>query len=67
MSEVFADTPVNDAHGTGIAINGGLRFLWFEGLTLDAAIGTGLRGETPDLIATIGLTWDLNIAATNDD
>ena len=67
VSEIFADTPVNDAHVTGIAINGGLRFLWFDGLTLDAAIGTGLRGDRPDLTATAGLTWDFSVAAPNDD
>ncbi|HEX2971279.1 MAG TPA: transporter [Tepidisphaeraceae bacterium] len=57
VAEIFGDTPIGDSGQTVFRINGGIRWLVAEGLTLDAAIGTGIRGEAPDVFATMGLTW----------
>ena len=57
VGEVFANTPFTAANNTTVAMNVGARWQVVDSLVLDAAVGTGLRGETPDLTATIGLTW----------
>lgn len=57
--EVFAETPTN-ADGewkTSVFINGGLRWLVSDVLTLDTAVGTTLSGAGPNVFATVGLTW----------
>ena len=57
VAEVFADTALTDGNETSVAINGGVRWQAFEPVTLDAAVGAGLRGDAPDVAATAGLTW----------
>jgi len=57
VAEVFADLPEARAEDGIVQVNGGLRWGVTGTLILDAAIGTKLRNEAPDLTATIGLTW----------
>ncbi len=57
VAEVFANTPPERAQMTDIFVNGGLRWQAAPNLVLDAAVGAGIRGETPDITATFGFTW----------
>ncbi|MGE5609399.1 MAG: transporter [Bacillota bacterium] len=57
VAEVFGETPVGDSGETVFMVNAGIRWLVAEGLVLDGAVGTGIRGEAPDVFATVGLTW----------
>jgi hypothetical protein len=58
VAEVFGHTHTQGESDTSGLINVGLRYLLGGGLTLDAAIATRLWGDAPDVIATIGFTWD---------
>lgn len=55
--EVVSQTPLSSGDPTDVGINTGLRWAVAEGLVLDAAVGTRLAGNWPDLTATIGFTW----------
>jgi hypothetical protein len=57
VAEIFGDTPVGDSGDTVFLANAGIRWLVAEGLALDCAVGTGIRGNAPDVFATVGLTW----------
>ncbi len=57
VAEVYADTPVNPGDETVVLANGGLRWQLTSSLSLDTAVGFGVHGESPDLFATIGVTW----------
>ena len=57
VAEVFADTPTSDIDDTVAAINGGVRWEALDSLILDAAIGTTIHGDGPDVFVTVGLTW----------
>ena len=63
VGEVLVD---RDLRGDGhVAVLGstGLRWQIVDGLTADAAIGTGLRGQdAPHLTGTIGLTWLFDVS-----
>lgn len=55
--ELAAQTPLNDGNDTAAGVNGGIRWQVRDNLTLDAAIGTRVYGDWPDLTATVGFTW----------
>jgi hypothetical protein len=57
LAEVFADLPESRADDAVTQLNFGLRWGLHENLILDAAVGTRLHNDAPDLTATIGLTW----------
>ena len=57
VGEVFANTPVTSVQATTLAMNTGIRWQIVDNLMLDAAAGAGLRGDVPNVTATIGLTW----------
>jgi len=57
VGEVFANTPVTSVKTTTLAMNAGIRWQAMDNLVLDAAAGAGLRGDVPDVTATMGLTW----------
>jgi len=57
VSEVIADLTVPRADDAVVECNCGLRWSVHEKLILDAAVGTKLLNEAPDLTATLGLTW----------
>lgn len=59
-AEVFANTPTDRWSETDVFVNGGFRWQAAPTLVLDAAIGAGVRGETPDITATFGLTWSFS-------
>ncbi|HLP76321.1 MAG TPA: transporter [Candidatus Paceibacterota bacterium] len=60
VAEVFDDLcPLSS--GEAVVIRGGSRWMIRDSLTLDAAIGTGLHGSAPDLVATTGFTWAFDI------
>ncbi len=56
VGEVFANTPALSLQTTTLAMNAGLRWQIVDNLVLDAAAGVGLRGDVPDVTATVGLT-----------
>lgn len=56
VAELVFETPVEDHDTTAIGANAGLRFQPLEWLVLDAAVGTAVAGDWPDLTATVGLT-----------
>jgi len=56
--EVLAEREREDGEDTLLAGLTGLRWAVSDALALDAAVGTALNGgDTPDLLATVGLTW----------
>ena len=57
VGEVFAEKELNDDVDTVVQYNTGFRWSPVDGLTLDLAGGSKLRGEAPDFTATVGLTW----------
>lgn len=57
VAEVFADFPESRADDAVTRLNCGLRWSVHEKLILDAAVGTKLQNDAPDLTATLGLTW----------
>lgn len=57
VAEIFALDPVDVPGDTQVTVNGGIRWQVSEQVTLDAAVGTGLRGDAPHVIATAGVTW----------
>ena len=61
VGEVYAGMPVHYCSDTGIFLNGGLRCTVLEGLCLDAAVGTGVREPSAELLATLGLTWTFGL------
>lgn len=40
-----------------VGVNGGIRCRLNEDLTLNAAVGTRLAGELPEITVTVGFTW----------
>jgi len=56
VTEIACETPVEDHDTTAIGANAGLRFQPLEWLTLDAAVGTRVAGDWPDLTTTVGFT-----------
>jgi len=57
VAEIYANTPVHTASDTTLFLNGGVRWKAGDALVFDAAVGAGVRGAAPDVIATAGLTW----------
>jgi hypothetical protein len=57
VGEVFAENEMIGGAGTIVMGNTGLRWNPMASLVVDAAAGTRLAGDAPDLIATAGLTW----------
>lgn len=58
VGEVFGVRETGGETETAVQDNLGLRWLVLDGLTLDAAAGTRLRGsDAPHFTATFGLTW----------
>ena len=57
VGEIYGLDAVSDGHTQGI-VNAGVRWQFAKSLALDAALGTGLGGDAPDVIATTGLTWN---------
>ena len=55
--EIYAVTPTGGKDVTSAFINGGVRWALTEKLTLDAAIGTTIAGEGPDVFVTAGFSW----------
>lgn len=56
--EMLAEKERSDAADTALLGNAGTRWVVSDNLALDAAVGTALNGgETPDVFATVGLTW----------
>jgi len=66
VAEVFANTPLQCASRTDAFINGGLRWQVAPKLVFDAALGSGIHGETPDITATIGFTWTLGFRSRSN-
>lgn len=60
VAEVFANSPEGLDDDATVECRCGLRWSLCDALVLDAALGTRLRGEAPDLTATVGLTWTLS-------
>ncbi len=56
--EIYADHPTSGGGETAVIVNGGLRWSVSEQVVLDGAVGTGVRGDAPNLLATVGLTWN---------
>jgi hypothetical protein len=59
LAEVFANSPEGLNEDATVECRCGLRWRPCDALVLDTALGTRLRGEAPDLTATLGLTWTL--------
>ncbi len=57
VGEVFAEKELIGGADTVVMGNTGLRWNPVDTLVVDAAAGTRLAGDAPDLIATAGLTW----------
>lgn len=60
VAEVFANSPEDLGGEATVECRCGFRWSPCDALILDAALGTRLRGEAPDLTATLGLTWTLS-------
>lgn len=58
VAEIYALDPVHSTDHTWFIANAGVRWQISEQVTLDCAIGTGIGGDAPQLIATTGLTWN---------
>jgi hypothetical protein len=60
--EILAEREREDGADTMLSGNAGVRWVPVEDLAMDAALGTALHGgDAPDLFATVGLTWLLNL------
>ncbi len=59
VAEVVTESPRRKLSDAAVGVNLGARWSVNDVLTLDAAAGTKLRGDWPDWMATIGLTWVL--------
>lgn len=57
VGEIFSSNELKRGVAAVWMGNTGLRWEAAEGLTLDAAAGTVIHGDAPDLTATAGLTW----------
>jgi len=57
VGELFGERELQGDGETTVQDNTGLRWQVAEGLTLDAAIGSRLRGDAPHLSLTFGLSW----------
>jgi len=57
VPEVLADLPESRTDDAAVHLNCGMRWSLQDKLILDAALGTRLINDAPDLTATIGLTW----------
>ena len=63
VGELFGQRDLRGNGETIVQDSTGLRWQVGDGLTLDAAIGSGLRGEdAPHLTATLGLSWVFGIS-----
>ena len=60
VAEIFAEKERSTGTETLMFYSAGLRYLAIEGLTLDLAAGAGITRDTPDFMATGGLTWAFN-------
>lgn len=60
VAEMFGNVPVASPDATQLLVNGGVRWQIAQAFALDAALGAGVRGEAPNLIATLGFTWSFN-------
>ncbi len=58
VGEVFAENETRGDAATVVMGHTGLRWNPVDTLVVDAAAGTRLAGDAPDLIATAGLTWN---------
>jgi len=56
VAEMFAEDSRENAAETSAIFNAGIRIIPSETITLDLAYGTGIKGETPESIATGGIT-----------
>lgn len=57
VGEVFVEKELLGGTDNIIMFNTGLRWTAIDGLVFDAAAGSRISGDAPDLIATAGLTW----------
>lgn len=57
VAEVFAEKELADGTDTIGQFNLGIRYALTDSLALDAAVGSKIHGDAPDLTATAGLTW----------
>ena len=65
VGEVFGDRALRGDEQVSVLGSTGLRWLMMDGLTADAAMGTGLSGkDTPRFTATLGLSWLFNMGST---
>lgn len=55
--EVLAETPIEECGPTVVGISTGFSYALTDSIALDAAIGTRLVNDWPDLTATAGVTW----------
>lgn len=56
VAEILAETPIQNDEPTLVGVNVGIRWMANESITLDAAVGTKLVNDWPDLTATVGIT-----------
>jgi len=57
VGEVYAEKELIGGTDNNLMFNTGLRWTALDGLVLDAAAGSRIGGDGPDLTATAGLTW----------
>ena len=56
LGEVFAETPSNAFSDTALIFNSGLQWEFMDDLFFGVAAGAGLTSESPDYLATAGIT-----------
>lgn len=61
VAELCSEIPATDCSEATLVFNGGVRWMVRENLILDAAVGSDLRRNNPDFMATIGFTWTFGI------
>lgn len=57
FGEVFAESPHDDWDESQVVVRAGFQLVWNESVLWGAGLGTGLRGNGPDLTTTTGVTW----------
>lgn len=62
VGEIAANTFVSNRDENGVQYRCGCRWALTDALTLDAAYGGRISGETPENAATVGLTWDFEFS-----
>lgn len=60
VGEIFSNIPFTAENDADVRVNAGLRWQATGSLVLDAALGTGVRKDRADLVATLGLTWSFD-------